>query len=112
MTRQKTSLDSVARMFDIGFSELVLTAVIALIVFGPEKLPQAARTAGLWIGRFRRVLADTRREVERELGADEIRRQLHNESIMKSLNESPQAIQRVLNETADTINDINQPPKV
>lgn len=98
-------------MFDIGFSELVLTAVIALIVFGPEKLPQAARTAGLWIGRFRRVLADTRREVERELGADEIRRQLHNESIMKSLNESPQAIQRVLNETADTINDINQPPK-
>jgi sec-independent protein translocase protein TatB len=98
-------------MFDIGFSELVLTAVIALIVFGPEKLPQAARTAGLWIGRFRRVLADTRREVERELGADEIRRQLHNESIMKSLNESPQAIQRVLNETADSINDINQPPK-
>ncbi len=98
-------------MFDIGFSELVLTAVIALIVFGPEKLPQAARTAGLWIGRFRRVLADTRREVERELGADEIRRQLHNESIMKSLNESPQAIQRALNETADAINDINQPPK-
>ncbi|MBK8287749.1 MAG: twin-arginine translocase subunit TatB [Cellvibrionales bacterium] len=98
-------------MFDIGFSELVLTAVIALIVFGPEKLPQAARTTGLWIGRFRRVLADTRREVERELGADEIRRQLHNESIMKSLNESPQAIQRALNETADAINDINQPPK-
>jgi sec-independent protein translocase protein TatB len=49
--------------------------------------------------------------VERELGADEIRRQLHNESIMKSLNESPQAIQRALNETADAINDINQPPK-
>jgi sec-independent protein translocase protein TatB len=102
-------------MFDVGFSELVLTALVALIVFGPEKLPQAARTAGLWIGRIKRVLADTRREVERELGADEIRRQLHNESIMKSLNESPQAIQRVLNETvgneiADTINDVNPPP--
>jgi len=90
-------------MFDIGFSELLLTAIIALIVFGPEKLPQAARTAGLWIGRFRRVLADTRREVERELGADEIRRQLHNESIMKSLNESPQTIQRALTETVETI---------
>lgn len=104
-------------MFDVGFSELVLTALIALIVFGPEKLPQAARTAGLWIGRFRRVLADTRREVERELGADEIRRQLHNESIMKSLNESPQAIQRVLNETignetVDALNDINQKPQL
>jgi sec-independent protein translocase protein TatB len=98
-------------MFDIGFSELVLTALVALIVFGPEKLPQAARTAGLWIGRFRRVLADTRREVERELGADEVRRQLHNESIMKSLNESPQAIQRALSETVETINEVNQPPK-
>jgi sec-independent protein translocase protein TatB len=83
-------------MFDIGFSELVLTALVALIVFGPERLPQAARTAGLWIGRFKRVLADTRREVERELGADDIRRQLHNEAIMKSLQESPQAIERVL----------------
>ena len=83
-------------MFDIGFSELVLTALVALILFGPERLPQAARTAGLWIGRFKRVLADTRREVERELGADDIRRQLHNEAIMKSLQESPQAIERVL----------------
>lgn len=83
-------------MFDIGFSELVLTALVALIVFGPERLPQAARTAGLWIGRLKRVLADTRREVERELGADDIRRQLHNEAIMKNLQESPQAIERVL----------------
>ncbi len=103
-------------MFDIGFSELVLTAVIALIVFGPEKLPQAARTAGLWIGRLKRVLADTRREVERELGADDIRRQLHNESIMKSLNETPQAIQRVFDEavgheTVKTVNDIDQSSK-
>lgn len=85
-------------MFDIGFSELVLTALVALIVFGPERLPHAARTAGLWIGRIKRVLADTRREVERELGADEIRRQLHNESVMKSLNESPQAIERAVKE--------------
>lgn len=83
-------------MFDIGFSELVLTALVALIVFGPERLPQAARTAGLWIGRLKRVLADTRREVERELGADDIRRQLHNEAIMKNLQESPQAIERIL----------------
>lgn len=95
-------------MFDIGFSELLLTALIALVVFGPERLPQAARTAGLWIGRFRRVLADTRREVERELGADEIRRQLHNEQIMKNLNESPQAIERALRETVDQVQDAGQ----
>ncbi|HRF88838.1 MAG: twin-arginine translocase subunit TatB [Cellvibrionales bacterium] len=83
-------------MFDVGFSELLLTALVALVVFGPERLPQAARTAGLWIGRFKRVLSDTRREVERELGADDIRRQLHNEAIMKSLHEPQQAIERVL----------------
>lgn len=85
-------------MFDIGFSELVLTALVALLVFGPEKLPQAARVTGLWIGRIKRTLAETRREVERELGADDIRRQLHNEAIMKSLNETPQAIERVLHD--------------
>lgn len=87
-------------MFDVGFSELVLTALVALMVFGPERLPHAARTAGLWIGRLKRVLADTRREVERELGADDIRRQLHNEAIMKSLQEPQQAIERVLKDTA------------
>ena len=92
-------------MFDIGFSELVLTALVALVVFGPERMPQAARTAGLWIGRFKRVLADTRREVERELGADDIRRQLHNENIMKSLQASPEAIERTLRETAEIIDD-------
>ena len=52
-------------------------------------------------GRFRRVLADTRREVERELGADDIRRQLHNEAIMKSLQEPQQAIDRVLKDAVD-----------
>lgn len=92
-------------MFDIGFSELVLTALIALLVFGPDKLPQAARTAGLWIGRFKRMLTDTRREIERELGADDIRRQLHNEQIMKSLNETPQAIERAVRETVQTVDD-------
>lgn len=92
-------------MFDIGFSELVLTALVALVVFGPERLPHAARTAGLWFGRLKRVLGETRREIERELGADDIRRQLHNEQIMKSLQESPEAIERTLRETADVIDD-------
>lgn len=69
-------------MFDIGFSELLLVALVALLVLGPERLPGAARTAGLWIGRLRRSFAAIRSEVEREIGADEIRRQLHNENIL------------------------------
>ncbi|MCC6713763.1 MAG: twin-arginine translocase subunit TatB [Gammaproteobacteria bacterium] len=61
-------------MFDIGFWELVVIAVIALVVFGPEKLPQFARRAGYWIGRIRRQVNDVRSEIEREIAFDEMRR--------------------------------------
>lgn len=61
-------------MFDIGFWELVVVAVIALVVFGPEKLPQFARRAGYWIGRIRRQVNDVRSEIEREIAFDEMRR--------------------------------------
>jgi len=70
-------------MFGIGFSELLLVGLVALLVLGPERLPSAARTAGLWLGRFRRAFNNIRQEVEREIGADEIRRQLHNEAILE-----------------------------
>ncbi|TBU87514.1 Sec-independent protein translocase protein TatB [Phytopseudomonas dryadis] len=69
-------------MFGISFSELLLVGLIALLVLGPERLPGAARTAGLWIGRLKRSFHAIKSEVERELGADEIRRQLHNERIL------------------------------
>lgn len=69
-------------MFDIGFSELLLVGLVALLVLGPERLPGAVRTAGLWIGRLKRSFLAIKQEVEREIGADEIRRQLHNEQIM------------------------------
>ncbi|CAD5105772.1 Sec-independent protein translocase protein TatB [Zestomonas carbonaria] len=69
-------------MFGIGFSELLLVGLVALLVLGPERLPGAARTAGLWIGRLKRSFNAIKQEVEREIGADEIRRQLHNEQIL------------------------------
>ncbi|GLX16253.1 sec-independent protein translocase protein TatB [Pseudomonas straminea] len=70
-------------MFGISFSELLLVALVALLVLGPERLPGAARTAGLWIGRIKRSFNSIKEEVEREIGADEIRRQLHNERILE-----------------------------
>jgi len=70
-------------MFGISFSELLLVGLVALLVLGPERLPGAARTAGLWIGRLKRSFNAIKQEVERELGADEIRRQLHNEHILQ-----------------------------
>lgn len=76
-------------MFDVGFTELLLVALVALLVLGPERLPGAARTAGLWLGRLKRSFNAIKSEVEREIGADEIRRQLHNENILAMERQQP-----------------------
>lgn len=69
-------------MFGISFSELLLVALIALVVLGPDRLPGAARTTGLWLGRLKRAFNSIKSDIEREIGTDEIRRQLHNEDVL------------------------------
>jgi len=54
-------------VFDVGFWELAIIAVIALLVIGPERLPKAARTAGLWVGRARRMVTDVKSDIDREI---------------------------------------------
>ena len=66
-------------MFDIGFSELLLFGVIALIVLGPEKLPQAARTAGQWYAKIRRTVSTLQSEIEAELDLAETRQLMQKE---------------------------------
>lgn len=63
-------------MFDIGFWELALLALIGLLVLGPERLPKAARSLGLWAGRARRYIRGFTDDLERELRAEELRREL------------------------------------
>lgn len=60
-------------MFDVGFWELALIGVIALIILGPERLPRAAREVGLWMGKARRMVAEVKRDINRELDAEEFR---------------------------------------
>lgn len=72
-------------MFDVSFSELVLILIVGLLVFGPEKLPEVVRTAGLWLSRLRRSFNHIRSEIEREVGIDELKRDIHNQGIMDSL---------------------------
>lgn len=72
-------------MFDISLGEMMVCLVVILIVIGPERLPEAVRTIALWVGRLKRSIRDTRSEIERHIGADDIRRQLYNEEIMRSL---------------------------
>lgn len=74
-------------MFDIGFSEILVIAVIALLVMGPERLPQALRTFALWFGRMRQKYRTVRNELENEMGIDDVRKQLYNENILKDLKE-------------------------
>jgi len=59
-------------MFDIGFWELALIGLVLLLVVGPERLPKVARTAGLWVGRGRRMLGAMKEEIDREIKAQEL----------------------------------------
>lgn len=63
-------------MFDIGFSELLLVALVALVVLGPERLPRAARFLGLWVRRARAQWYSVKAELERDLAAEELQRSL------------------------------------
>lgn len=85
-------------MFDIGFFELLVIGIVGLVVIGPERLPETARAVGLWIGRLKRSLRETRSELEKQLGADDIRRQLHNEEVMRSLEATRRQIQDAVQE--------------
>ncbi len=82
-------------MFDIGFPELLIVSVVALLVLGPERLPEALRTLGLWFGRMRRSFSAVKVEIEREIGMDEVRRQLHNEAILEEMRELESSVNTI-----------------
>ena len=75
-------------MFDIGFAELLLISVVGLLVLGPERLPGAIRTVSMYLGKFRRSFNSIKREIEREIKADELKQQIHNDAVMQSLKQA------------------------
>ena len=79
-------------MFDMGFTEMMLIGIVALIVIGPERLPGVARTAGKYLGRLKRFVTSVKADVEQELRADELREILAKQ-------------QRELDSLRDTISD-------
>ena len=79
-------------MFDMGFTEMMLIGIVALIVIGPERLPAVARTVGKYFGRLKRFMTTVKADVEQELRADELREILAQQ-------------QQQLNSIKDTIND-------
>nr|VFJ49353.1 MAG: sec-independent protein translocase protein TatB [Candidatus Kentron sp. FW]VFJ56148.1 MAG: sec-independent protein translocase protein TatB [Candidatus Kentron sp. FW] len=84
-------------MFDIGFWELTIIAIIALLVIGPDRLPTFARTAGLWLRKARQLLSGIKNDIDRELRTEELKR------IMKSQEISE--IHEIIEETQTTVTD-------
>lgn len=79
-------------MFDIGFLELLIIGVVGLLVLGPERLPKAARTLGLWIGKIKRTVSGMQREISAQLEAEELRQKLNEQQ--KKLDESVKQVKR------------------
>jgi len=100
-------------MFDIGFWELGLIALVALLVVGPERLPGLARTLGLWLGKGRRILGSLKEEIDREIRIDEIKKStqaLQNEahsSMEQALSEPAESLQTLKQDTEKMMHDSN-----
>jgi sec-independent protein translocase protein TatB len=97
-------------MFDIGFSEILLIAVMGLMVLGPERLPGAVRNTSLWVGRLRRSFNTLRTEIEREVGIDDIQHQLRNEVIPDSMKETREQVRQQFLDIQNSISGLDKAP--
>lgn len=88
----------------MGLFEILLIAVVTLLVVGPERMPEAVRSVALTIGRVKRFFNNARQEIEKQVGADDIRQQLHNEAVMEQIAKTEQDS---ANTNADANTDIN-----
>ena len=80
-------------MFDLGFAEMVVIAIVALLVIGPERLPTVARKAGVYFARLRRFVTSVKADVEREFRTDELQRMLQQQQ------DELQSLKEIVNET-------------
>jgi sec-independent protein translocase protein TatB len=89
-------------MFDIGFSELLVIGIIALVVIGPEKLPRMARTVGVLAGRLQRYVADVKADINREIELEELRKM--RDSMQQAASSFESSVQSELNKTEAELN--------
>jgi sec-independent protein translocase protein TatB len=90
-------------MFDVGFWEILLILILALVVIGPERLPSAARKAGYFVGKARRYIEGVRSEVESELDVNEFKRMLHNQEVQ--INELQEQVKSGVNDVKSDVSD-------
>ena len=89
-------------MFDIGFSELLVIGVVALIVIGPEKLPRVARTVGVLAGRLQRYVSDVKADINREIELEELRSM--RDSMQRAATDYQSSVQTEINQTQAALN--------
>ncbi len=93
-------------MFDVGFQEIILIGVIALMVIGPERLPSVARSVGMWVGKLQRFVAGVKSDIASELKTDELRSLLTNqEDQIRELKEMVNETRSDLEKTAKSASD-------
>lgn len=92
---------------DIGVQEILLISVIALIVLGPERLPATVKTVAIWLGKIKRSFNDIKADIEREINADEIRQQIHNENVLHQLGEPLGQLKQTEQAFKDSLDDID-----
>jgi len=97
-------------MFEIGFWELVMVGVVALIVVGPEQLPGLARKAGFWLGKARRMIAEMKAEVDRELHLEEIKQSLRQQASIGAVKDLTDQVQSFRREVEEEFDDPGPPP--
>ncbi|MCX7173949.1 MAG: Sec-independent protein translocase protein TatB [Proteobacteria bacterium] len=96
-------------MFDVGFSELVVIALVALIVIGPERLPKVARTVGVLLGRLQRYVNDVKSDINREMQLDELKKIQENvSSQVRGLQDS---VTSEMRSVEDSLNQSIAPPE-
>ena len=88
-------------MFDVGFFELMLIGVVALLVVGPERLPKLARTAGMWLGKGKQMINSVKADIAQELKADELKKILEKQEQLNPVHE-------IMEDTRNTLNDIEK----
>jgi sec-independent protein translocase protein TatB len=99
-------------MFDIGFGEIALIAVVALIVVGPDEFPALVRNIGNWIGKIRRFMAETKSDLDREFTrAEELKQLIEREASMAALHEQIDARKIVSDTTTGRMVDTENPVK-
>ncbi|NIC05120.1 Sec-independent protein translocase protein TatB [Billgrantia bachuensis] len=91
-------------MFDIGFLELLILGIVGLLVLGPERLPKAARTVGLWVGKIKRTVSSMQREINSQLEAEELRQKLKEQQtkLDESLNKAKRDVESIAEPTSSS----------